>query len=283
MLLWLLEKQANHRCTWGSISAHPFWQPNPPAAPGTLPAQPLFDSIVTTLERSISKQLEDQAIHDAEKSFQQKSDFKDDSYVNPNLAEENSHGNLSESKYHSSSAPNLIGTTHPPPSYIVHAGTAIHHVQPNPTPMKVLPRSESTPIRPVAKPPPIPIAIPLYSQNHPNADNKAQEKGSTLPSSTPSSEQSKYAKDTQHAHATPVATKQDSILKEKMNLHHHASPSAIVAMNAVNMHSNITTPLKSKGNPLTGLGFYTSHIYIHTCIHAFYPCLTTKVFLRHQY
>ena len=82
----MLEKQANHRCSWGSISSHPFWQPNPPAAPGTLPAQPLFDSIIATLERTISKQLEDQAIHDAERIFEQKSDFKDDSgYINPNL------------------------------------------------------------------------------------------------------------------------------------------------------------------------------------------------------
>ena len=269
--MWLLEKQANHRCSWGSISSHPFWQPNPPAAPGTLPAQPLFDSIIATLERTISKQLEDQAIHDAERIFEQKSDFKDDSgYINPNLTafaarnlattEENAHVHMLESKYHSNSAPNLIASQLPPTSssYATPAG----HGQPNPTPMKVLPRSESTPIRPVAKPPPS-IPVPLYSQNHPNTDNKAQEKGSTLPSTTPS----KYAKDTQQlANATSDETttiartvlskqqqqqqqqQQDSQLKDRMNLHHHPSPAA---MN-VTTNSNITTPLRSRANHMTG-------------------------------
>ena len=287
-----MEKQPNHRCSWGSISAHPFWQPNPPAAPGTLPPQPLFDSIVTNLERVLSKQLEDQAIFEADKIFEQKEDFKDDSIGGPNLTftarkqeiiasitniEEYNYGNLSESKYHSNSAPNLAM-----PQMPTAVGTA--YGQPNPTPMKVLPRSESTPIRPVAKPPPIPTAttntntttntaaVPLHPQHHPTntTDHRAQEKGCGPTSA---------AKDTQHVHVIPddVSTHTRTMGKQQQQHHHHhpypestlkdrmnlyptqPAPTTTVAMNGA-LNSNVITPMKPIGYPAIG----KIYLYIHT-------------------
>ena len=46
LLLWLLEKAPMNRCSWDTVSAHPFWTPNNPLPPTQLPAQPAFDAYI---------------------------------------------------------------------------------------------------------------------------------------------------------------------------------------------------------------------------------------------